>query len=99
MVFLLGESHFGMYSVGETVNISCGDPNGFLVVWLSSTGEVISYGLTSAALNINSITDRHHEQEYTCRIQSPEATRDLNYTIIIISKVISSVSPLVCICN
>lgn len=87
MYMCVGERHFGMYSVGESVNIKCADPDAFLVSWINSTGEVISYGLKSATLTINSITDGHHGHEYTCRIKpSSETTRDFNYTIIIISR-------------
>lgn len=82
-----GESHFGMYSVGEAVNINCAprSASSSLVQWLNSTGELISFGLKSVTLTISQITDRHHGLGYTCRILS-ESTRDLNYTLIVLSE-------------
>ena len=49
-----------MYSVGEAVTINCADPNGAAnpVQWLNSSGTILTFGLTSAALTILSITDR-----------------------------------------
>ena len=73
-----------MYSIGEAVNIDCVDPNSFVVSWKNSMGTVITFGYKSATLTINSIMDIHHEEEYTCTIESSGAVRDLNYTIIVI---------------
>ncbi len=78
-----------MYSVGETVAISCVDTTGStnLVQWLNSTGSVLMFGSTSITLTIGTITDRHHGLEYTCRIHlTSEVTQDLNYTIFILSE-------------
>ncbi len=77
-----------MYSVGESVSINCADTTGStnLVQWLNSTGTVLSFGSASITLTINLVTDRHHGLEYICRIHSSGNTRDLNYTIIVLSK-------------
>ena len=80
-----------MYSVGESVSISCADTTGsaILVQWLNSAGRVLTSGSGSVTLTINLITDRHHGLEYTCRIHSLGVTRDLNYTIFVLSELIA----------
>lgn len=86
---LPGESHFGMYSVGEAVNLNCVDTSGSenLVQWLNSTGTVLTFGMASVTLTINLITDRHHALQYTCRVHSSSGvTQDLNYTFIVLSE-------------
>lgn len=77
-----------MYSAGEAVNLNCVDTTGSanLVQWLNSTGVVLTSGSTAATLSINVVTDRHHGLRYTCRIHSSGSSRDLNYTIIVLSK-------------
>lgn len=88
MLFIgAGEKHFGMYSVGEAVSINCAPTSEMasLVLWLNSTGELISFGLRSATLTIGHMTDKHHGLEYTCRIVSG-SIRDLNYTLTILSE-------------
>ena len=85
---MIGESQFGLYSVGESVSLHCTDTFGSanLVQWLDSHGTVLTSSSTSVTLNINLITDRHHGAEYTCRIHSFGSTRDLNYTSIVLSE-------------
>ena len=77
-----------MYSVGESVGLYCADTFGSsnLVQWLDSAGTVLASSSTSVTLNINLITDRYNGAEYTCRIHSFGSTRDLNYTIIVLSE-------------
>ena len=79
-----------MYSVGEAVDIYCADTTGSanLVLWLNSTGTVLSSGSTSATLPIALITDRLHGEEYTCRTLS----QDSNYTIFVLSEFIATIS-------
>ena len=89
IVFEIGESHFGMYSVGEAVSIDCVDTTGSanLVQWLDSTGTVLTFGSASVTLTISLIADTHHGLEYTCRIHSSSAvTQDSSYTIIVLSE-------------
>lgn len=93
LLVLLGESHFGLYSVGEAVSINCVDTSGSvnLVQWLNSTGAVLTFGSRSVTLTISPITDRHHGMIFICQIHSSGASRDLNYTFIILSKFIYEV--------
>ena len=88
IVCMLGESQFGLYSVGESLRLYCTDIFGSanLVQWLDSTGTVLASSSSAVTLNINLITDRHNGLEYTCRIQSFGSSRDLNYTSIVISE-------------
>ena len=84
-----GETHFAMYSAGESVTINCVDRSGTAnqVQWLDSMGTVLTSSLsTSVALTINSVTDQHHSLDYICRIFLSEVIRDLNYTIIVLSE-------------
>lgn len=80
-----------MYSVGEAVTINCADTTGSsnLVQWLNSTDSetvLTSSSTSSVTLTINTVTDRHHGRKYICRIQSPGDSRDIHYTIIILSE-------------
>ena len=79
-----------MYSIGEAVNLNCADTTGSanLVQWLNSTGMVLTFSSTSVTLTISLLTDEHHGIEYTCRIHSSGVLSDLNYTIIVLSKLL-----------
>lgn len=95
MYIFIGESRFGMYSIGEAVTISCTDTTGLAssVQWVNATGTVLSSSSTSSAtLTINTITDQHHENEYICRIHLSGSSRDLNYTTIVLSKFLSLIN-------
>lgn len=81
----VGASHFGMYAVGEEVNVNCVDTSKTAdrVEWLNSTETVLIFSLSSTVtLNINMITDEHHGRIYTCRIRSSGVEHDINYYII-----------------
>ena len=82
----VGEGHFGMYSIGESVTLNCADTTGSaeLVQWVTETRT--TSGASSVSLVISSITDQHHRAQYTCRIQFPELVQDLTYTIIVLGK-------------
>jgi len=77
-----------MYSVGEAVTISCGDGSGSadMVEWLNSTEAVLFSGSSSATLTIDVLMDSHHGSEYTCRLHSSGVTKDLIYTVVVLSK-------------
>ena len=84
-----GETHFAMYSSGESVSINCIDSSGIanLVQWINSTGTVLTSSSSAAVmLTIASVTDQRHGNNYICRIHSSGVTRDLNYTIIVLGK-------------
>ena len=81
-----------MYSVGEAVNINCVDSSGTAdqMQWIDSMGTVLTSSLsTTISLTINLITDQYHGLDYICRIRSSGVIRDLNYTIIVLSKYIT----------
>ena len=78
-----------MYSSGEAVSINCIDSSGTanLVQWINSTGTILTSSLSTAVtLTFASVTDQHHGIDYVCRIHSSGVTRDLNYTIIVLSE-------------
>lgn len=86
-----GVSHFGMYAIGEEVNINCVDTSNSAeqVEWLNSTGTVLIFSLSSTVtLNIDAITDEHHGLTYTCRIRSSETVHDINYNIIVLGMIV-----------
>ena len=78
---------FGLYSVGEAVDLNCADTAGSsnVVQWLNSAGAVLASGSTSATLSYSVLTDGHHGTELTCRILAG-VVRDSDYTIIVLSK-------------
>ena len=87
--YIKGISHFGMYAIGEEVNVNCVDASNTAeqVEWLNSTGTVLIFSLSSTVtLNIDIITDEHHGLTYTCRIRASdhEIVHDINYNIIVL---------------
>ena len=92
MRFNAGTSHFGMYAIGEEVNINCVDTSetSEQVEWLNSTGSVLIFSLSSTVtLNIDTITDEHHGLTYTCRIRSSENINDIRYSIFVLGECIA----------
>lgn len=80
-----------MYAIGEEVNINCVDTSNTAeqVEWLNSTGTVLIFSLSSTVtLNIDTITDKHHNLTYTCRIRASETVHDINYDIIVLGIVL-----------
>lgn len=88
-IIKIGVSHFGMYAIGEEVNINCVDTSKTAdqVEWLNSTGTVLIFSLSSTVtLNIDMITDEHHGLFYTCRIRSSAIVHSINYNIIVLGE-------------
>ena len=83
--FPLVQERFGMYTVGQNVQIACPSSSGGEVEWLEDS-VVIANGSGSLDLTLNSLTDSHHLRVYTCREKTMPVVKDSNVTIVVVGK-------------
>ncbi len=81
-----GVTYFGLYTVGQSVSITCTGQN---PEWLDSSGTTLATGTsTSATLIISVLSDAYHGEVYTCRFSASDSTtlEQREHTIIVTSK-------------
>ncbi len=83
--FYVGHVNFGLYAVGQTVNLNCPSSAGNETVWLEN-GELVATGSGSLALTISPVTDAHHLTVYTCMVNSLTGVQESNITIVTVGK-------------